>query len=127
MNISCEEKECWLYSEEHFINCKVYDYIETCEAKKPLKEKEAALSVSSSAGLGEPQFERNDTTDHVDEFSYHEVLDRASIIADMFDEQVLQHSVLKREPKLKEEAAVICELLHKFYQHWSSVRSEKFA
>ena len=70
--------------------------------------------------------ERTNMTDHVDEFSYHEVLDRVSIIADMFDEHILQHNVLRCEPELKEEAAIICELLHKFYQQWGSVRSEKF-
>jgi len=61
-----------------------------------------------------------------DEFSYHEVLDRASIIADMFDEQILQHEAMEEQPEMKKEAEEICGLLHDFYQHWGSVRHEKF-
>ena len=95
------------------------------ESKSVVKRKAVQSGKGLSEVLSGPQFERNNKTDHVDEFSYHEVLDRASIIADMFDEHILQHSVLNHEPELKEEAAIICESLHKFYQHWGSIRSEK--
>ena len=122
----CLNKECGYRDEREKNNCGALNSVDECSLD-PLITNKANSSVPFSGVLGEPQFERNDTTDHVDEFSYHEVLDRASIIADMFDEHVLQHSVLKYESELKEEAAIICELLHKFYQHWGSVRSEKFA
>ena len=61
---------------------------------------------------------------HIDEFSYHEVLDRASIIADMFEKQILQHDAVSKECKMKVEAEKICGLLHNFYQRWGSIRHE---
>jgi hypothetical protein len=124
----CGNEKCICQHEDYDNGCQInhIDDLKDCELYEPLKAKEPPLSSPSSVGLSEPQFERRDKSDHVDEFSYHEVLDRASMIADMFDDYIAQHTALKHEPKLKKEADMICELLHDFYQHWGSVRSEKF-
>ena len=63
---------------------------------------------------------------NVDEFSYHEVLDRVSILADCWEDQVLLHMAVGSERLMQEEAERISDLLHKFYQDWGSIRVNKF-
>ncbi len=47
----CDDKECFLYNIRYENNCEGMDNIKGCRLAKPLKVKEAHLSVSSSAGL----------------------------------------------------------------------------
>lgn len=52
----------------------------------------------------------------MDEFSYHEVLDRAFIVYDIFNDHILYHDVVQSTPELEKAAMEISILLHSFYQ-----------
>lgn len=51
-----------------------------------------------------------------DPLSAHEAMDRAHIMAQMFDECITAHLFVDQTPELKEAAAKIADLLGEFYQ-----------
>lgn len=52
----------------------------------------------------------------MDEFSYHEALDRTHVLLCMLDEHLLSHPVIESDPKLKKIAEDIEDLLGELYQ-----------
>ncbi|QWC57238.1 hypothetical protein F7D01_09180 [Erythrobacter sp. 3-20A1M] len=52
----------------------------------------------------------------VDPFSAHEALDRASLLSDMWDRSITEHSFVNDNPTLKAEAERIGEAIGAFYQ-----------
>ena len=52
----------------------------------------------------------------LDKFHYHEALDRASIVVDIFDDHVLQHPVVQKHKKLKKKATKLVYAMADFYQ-----------
>jgi mannitol-1-phosphate/altronate dehydrogenase len=52
-----------------------------------------------------------------DEFSKHEVVDRAHVCQEMFNLMVAEHSLVEKDPELAEEAAKVTEALGNFYQY----------
>jgi len=53
---------------------------------------------------------------HVDEFSYHEVLDRTHVIISQFEEFVMEHPAINKHEELQEKAENIHNLLGALYQ-----------
>lgn len=51
----------------------------------------------------------------LDDFSYHEAMDRAYIACDHFYEYVAQHAVVKSNKELAEAAEQVNDVMYKFY------------
>lgn len=52
----------------------------------------------------------------VDAFGWHELLDRASLVADLFDRRVAEHPACVSNRALAREARAISDRLFEFYQ-----------
>lgn len=61
-----------------------------------------------------------------DEFGYHEVMDRASVLQDSWDTNISQHEMLNEQPELKKMADEIAEKMVDFYQAAYRASSMKF-
>ena len=63
----------------------------------------------------------------LDQFHYHEALDRCHMLAEIYDQQLLQHSVISsmsNEHPVKETAEKISLLLGELYQQLGELESE---
>lgn len=61
-----------------------------------------------------------------DEFGYHEVMDRASVLENSWDTNIVQHMMLEEQPELKKMADEIAEKMVDFYQACYVASSKKF-
>jgi len=61
-----------------------------------------------------------------DEFGYHEVMDRASILQDSWDINISQHEMLEEQSELKKMSDEIAEKMADFYQAAYVASSIKF-
>ncbi len=52
----------------------------------------------------------------LDQFHWHEALDRSMLAFEFFEERVHEHPAVQRTPKLKREAKQISERLFRLYQ-----------
>ncbi len=53
--------------------------------------------------------------ENLDDYHYHEVMDRAHVATDHFYEYVAEHSAVQANPKLKEKADAVVSLMYEFY------------
>lgn len=51
-----------------------------------------------------------------DEFAYHEVLDRSSVIVSMIEDHILAHPVVMNDKQLLKKAEVVVRIMADFYQ-----------
>lgn len=63
-------------------------------------------------------------TDLLDQFHYHEALDRASIICDNIDNHLLQHPVCKLDKEVSEKVEEALSSLWEAYQILGSRNAE---
>jgi len=63
-------------------------------------------------------------TDLLDQFHYHEALDRASIICDNIDNHLLQHPVCKLDKEVSEKVEEALSSLWEAYQILGSRNTE---
>lgn len=61
-----------------------------------------------------------------DEFAYHEVLDRLSIVVDNLEEFVLAHPLMETETGLRDLIIEGAAKLHSAYQKVGSLKFDKF-
>ena len=61
----------------------------------------------------------------LDQFHWHEALDRSLLAAEFFDETVAQHPAVRRTQQLRRDAKEISERLFRLYQTIGRVSSEK--
>jgi hypothetical protein len=52
----------------------------------------------------------------LDEFHWHEVLDRTHVVADTFDDHILLHPAIEQTPSLKMAADEVSRRMHDLYQ-----------
>ncbi len=52
----------------------------------------------------------------MDEFSHHEALDRSSLIAEVFEQQLANHAFIKAHPDLAKRCDRIADALGELYQ-----------
>ena len=57
----------------------------------------------------------------LDDFHYHEVMDRLSVIMDNIDRQLMQHPVLKLETEIKNQVDEGLTILWKAYNQVSQI------
>ena len=62
---------------------------------------------------------------NLNEFDYHELLDRAHVANDHFHEYVEQHQAAQANPALKEKAEEVTALMYAFYCLCASVADDK--
>lgn len=62
----------------------------------------------------------------LDEFHYHEAIDRIYICADIINTYLLQHPVIKKHKKLKKQVKKAQKLLLETYQLTGSLEVNKF-
>ena len=55
------------------------------------------------------------TVPALDEFHYHEALDRTSMVCDILDQQVSEHPVFEKHPDLKKEIDKAIDALYTVY------------
>lgn len=60
----------------------------------------------------------------LDDYHYHEVVDRSFVYMDGFYEYVEQHPAVQANPELKEKSEEIMDLMYKFYS-LSAVYADK--
>lgn len=60
-----------------------------------------------------------------DEFSLHELMDRAFLVMDTFDNFILEHDIVQADPKLEERASIVFNQLADFYQDIGALRFAK--
>jgi hypothetical protein len=64
----------------------------------------------------------------LDKYHYHEALDRCSLVAEVFEDQVIDHHVihsLKKNHPAKKTANKISELFGELYQQLGTLSDEK--
>jgi hypothetical protein len=62
----------------------------------------------------------------LDEFHYHEVIDRTYIIAEIIDQHLVQHPVFKAEKEFAEKVEQATMLLAEAYQIIGSISCDRF-
>lgn len=62
----------------------------------------------------------------LDEFYYHEAMDRAAMITDMVDNYLVQHPVFKAEKEFAEKVEQAGMLLAEAYQIIGSISCDRF-
>lgn len=63
---------------------------------------------------------------HLDEFHYHEALDRIHIIMMMCDSHLMQHPVVKIESEIKQSVDAAIQNLWEAYQIVGQISSKRF-
>jgi len=58
----------------------------------------------------------------IDEFHYHEMIDRLSIVLKIVDDVILSHALIEDDPELKSEMNIVSDILAKQYQRVSNIR-----
>lgn len=61
-----------------------------------------------------------------DDYGYHEIVHLSSVIATLWEDEILEHCAVQSNTELKAEASVIFNKISKFYQLASKVSHEKF-
>ena len=61
-----------------------------------------------------------------DEFGYHELIDRASVLNDMWEDHIVKHGALEEQEELRKEAAEISDKIYKFYTNAAKASDKKF-
>ena len=64
-------------------------------------------------------------TRQLDDFHYHEALDRSYLVLEMFNEYVLEHPVIEKHKELKKEADRLSSDLYLFYCSISGYNKNK--
>lgn len=62
----------------------------------------------------------------LDQFHYHEALDRLNIIIDNCDGHLMQHPVIKIESDVKQNVEKAIEYLYKAYQQVGTISNNRF-
>lgn len=62
----------------------------------------------------------------LDEFHYHEVFDRTSMLCDILQEQLLTHPVFENEENLKKRLEFAIASLYDVYSNVGAIMVEKF-
>lgn len=62
----------------------------------------------------------------LDEFHYHEMVDRCSLIAETVSEHLLEHPAVQKEKQVKRKVEKAVELLFDAYQISASIRFDKY-
>ena len=60
------------------------------------------------------------------EFDYHEVLDRASTMQEMFATLIVDHPVATDDEEIKKQAIITFKAIAEFYQYVGAIRFDKF-
>jgi UDP-2,3-diacylglucosamine pyrophosphatase LpxH len=68
----------------------------------------------------------NNLSELLDEFHYHEVMDRTYIIGDIIDQHLMQHPVFKAEKEFAEKIEQVGMLLAEAYQIVGNLSHERF-
>jgi len=68
---------------------------------------------------------KNSLKEVLDEFHYHEAMDRCSLIADLIDSSLIQHPVFKVEKEVAEKVEEANMLLYEAYQLLGSIHFNK--
>ena len=61
-----------------------------------------------------------------DKWGYHEVVHLSSVIAILWENEILEHGAVEENEKLKEKASKIFKLIAEFYQEASQANFEKY-
>jgi len=64
--------------------------------------------------------------DKLDQFHYHEALDRLHVVMSMCDEHLMQHPVIKIESSVKQNVNEAIKLLWHAYQEVGHMSDKKF-
>jgi hypothetical protein len=64
--------------------------------------------------------------DKLDQFHYHEALDRLHVVMSMCDEHLMQHPVIKIESSVKQNVNEAIKLLWQAYQEVGHMSDKKF-
>lgn len=62
----------------------------------------------------------------LDEFHYHEAMDRIEMLANIVEDTIANHPVMNEESQVKALIDRACDALYDAYQAAASVRFEKF-
>jgi hypothetical protein len=62
----------------------------------------------------------------LDEFHYHEMIDRLAFFAETIDAQLAEHPAVEKEKRIKKNVDKAIELLYDAYQSASNIRDKKF-
>lgn len=62
-----------------------------------------------------------------DSYGYHEVVHLSSIIAGLWEDDILKHGATQENEELKNEATEILEKITNFYQRISEASNKKFS
>jgi hypothetical protein len=62
-----------------------------------------------------------------DNYGHHEVVHLSSVIASLWEGEILEHGAVQATPELKAEASAIFNKIANFYQLASKVSYEKFS
>lgn len=62
----------------------------------------------------------------LDEFHYHEMVDRCSLMMEIIAEQLLEHPAVQKEKKIREKVNKAFELLSDAYQISANIRLDKY-
>lgn len=68
----------------------------------------------------------NDVKETLDEFHYHEMLDRLHVIMSMVDDHLQQHPVAKLELEVKQNIEKAIEYLWEAYQQVGNLSDKRF-
>lgn len=74
--------------------------------------------------MGDKDKVKNDVSVDIDDFHYHEALDRTHLISLMIDETLLNHPVINKHKGLLENIQEAQKLLDNSYQHIGTLRDE---
>jgi hypothetical protein len=64
--------------------------------------------------------------DKLDQFHYHEALDRLHVVMSMCDEHLMQHPVIKIESNVKQNVNEAIKLLWQAYQEVGHISDKRF-
>lgn len=62
----------------------------------------------------------------MDEFSYHEAIDRSFIVSEMLEDILLNHPVISKHKKLRKRVEKAADLIGEVYQKVSEISDKKF-